>query len=123
MFILPSLSESIHLQNEGDPPRRLISFTNHHFGPVRGLCFVVEGDECKDVDAYLKQQPLGLISRIWEATLLSTLALEFPLDLLEELEQEPPVVRSIEEGEKRVLERVHQGLNSGDPFFFRSFIL
>jgi len=123
MFILPSLSESIHLQNEGDPPRRLISFTNHHFGPVRGLCFVVEGDECKDVDAYLKQQTLDLISRIWEATLLSTLALEFPLDLLEELEQEPPVVRSIEEGEKRVLERVHQGLNSGDPFFFRSFIL
>ncbi len=110
-------------ESEGTtPPFRLLSFVNHHYGPLRGLSFVVEGQACEDVDLYLKNQPGSIIEKIWEATLISSRVMEFPLLFLTDLEQEPPRVKSIEEGEKLILERVRQGMNSGDPFYFRSFI-
>jgi hypothetical protein len=48
--------------------------------------------------------------------------MEFPLQFLDEMEQAPPRVTRIEEGEKVILERVIEGMNSGDPFYFRAFI-
>lgn len=109
--------------SEDSPGRcRLLSFVNHHYGPLRGLSFVVEGQACEDVDLYLKNQPGFVIDHIWEATLISSRVMEFPLQFLDEMEQAPPRVTRIEEGEKVILERVIEGMNSGDPFYFRAFI-
>ena len=45
------------------------------------------------------------------------------MKLVEELESKPKVVESIEDGERAIMENVHKGNLTGDPFFFRSFIL
>lgn len=101
----------------------LISFVNHHFGPVRGLNFIIKGEKKIEIKEYLENQPQGVISEIWKNTLLSTRAMELPLRFVEELENKPKVVRSIEEGEQAIMENVHKGNMTGDPFFFRSFIV
>jgi hypothetical protein len=101
----------------------LISFVNHHFGPIRGLCFVIKGEEKIKVDAYLDKQPDGTISEIWKNTLLSSRAIEMPMKLIDDLETPPPVVGSFEEGEREILNRIEQGNLTGDPFYFRRFII
>jgi len=101
----------------------LISFVNHHFGPVRGLNFIIKGEKKIEIKEYLETQPQEVISEIWKSTLLSTRAMELPMKLVEELESKPKVVRTIEEGEQAIMENVHKGNMTGDPFFFRSFIL
>jgi hypothetical protein len=101
----------------------LISFVNHHFGPVRGLNFIIKGERKIEIKEYLENQPQEVISEIWKSTLLSTRAMELPMKLVEELESKPKVVESIEEGEKAIMENVYKGNLTGDPFFFRSFIL
>ena len=101
----------------------LISFVNHHFGPVRGLNFIIKGEKKGEIKEYLENQPQEVISEIWKSTLLSTRAMELPMKLVEELESKPKVVESIEDGERAIMENVHKGNLTGDPFFFRSFIL
>jgi len=103
--------------------RRLISFVNHHFGPIRGLCFVINGEGSESIEEYLDKQPTDIISEIWKNTLLSSRAIELPMELIDELETPPPFVDSFENGEKEILRRVEMGNNTGDPFYFRSFIL
>jgi hypothetical protein len=49
--------------------------------------------------------------------------MQLPMDLVKELETKPIVVNSIEEGEKIIMENVNKGNLTGDPFFFRSFII
>jgi hypothetical protein len=46
--------------------------------------------------------------------------MEFPLILAKQMEQTPPIVNSIEEGENVVMEMMQDGYYSGDPFYFRS---
>jgi hypothetical protein len=46
-----------------------------------------------------------------------------PMKLTEELESPPTIVDSIEEGEEQIRKNVVRGNLTGDPFFFRSFIL
>lgn len=106
-----------------DENAKLISFVNHHFGPIRGLCFVIRGENVGSIQEYLDKQPEETISKIWKDTLLSSRAIELPMKLIDELETPPPVVNSFEQGEKEILKRVEVGNNTGDPFFFRSFIL
>ena len=101
----------------------LISFVNHHFGPVRGLNFIIKGEKKVEIKEYLENQPQEVISEIWKSTLLSTRAMELPMKLVEELESKPEVVESIEDGERAIMENDHKGNLTGDPFFFRSFIL
>jgi len=101
----------------------LISFVNHHFGPVRGLNFIIKGERKIEIKEYLENQPQEVIFEIWKSTLLSTRAMELPMKLVEELESKPEVVESIEDGERAIMENVHKGNMTGDPFFFRSFIL
>jgi len=101
----------------------LISFVNHHFGPVRGLNFIIKGEKKVEIKEYLENQPQEVISEIWKSTLLSTRAMELPMKLVEELESKPEVVESIEDGERAIMENVHKGNLTGDPFFVRSFIL
>ena len=106
-----------------DENQILISFVNHHFGPVRGLNFIIKGEKKIEIKEYLENQPREVISEIWKSTLLSTRAMELPMKLVEELENKPKVVESIEEGEKAIMESVQKGNMTGDPFFFRSFII
>jgi hypothetical protein len=101
----------------------LISFVNHHFGPIRGLNFIIKGQKEIEVKEYLENQPRNVISSIWKETLLSSMAMQLPMDLVKELETKPRVVNSIEEGEKIIMENVNKGNLTGDPFFFRSFII
>ena len=51
------------------------------------------------------------------------MAMELPMKLIEDLETPPQVVNSIEEGERIIMENVNRGNLTGDPFFFRSFII
>jgi len=101
----------------------LISFVNHHFGPIRGLNFIIKGQKEIEVKEYLERQPSRVISNIWKETLLSSMAMELPMKLIEDLETPPQIVNSIEEGERIIMENVNRGNLTGDPFFFRSFII
>ena len=101
----------------------LISFVNHHFGPIRGLNFIIKGQKEIEVKEYLENQPTKVISNIWKETLLSSMAMELPMKLIEDLETPPQVVNSIEEGERIIMENVNRGNLTGDPFFFWSFII
>lgn len=108
---------------EREENETLISFVNHHFGPVRGLNFIIKGEKKVEIKEYLENQPKEVISEIWKNTLLSTRAMELPMKFVDELENKPKVVSSLEEGEKFIMENVHKGNMTGDPFFFRSFIV
>jgi len=49
--------------------------------------------------------------------------MELPMKLIGELETIPQIVDSMEEGERIIIENVSKGNLTGDPFFFRSFII
>jgi hypothetical protein len=46
-----------------------------------------------------------------------------PMKLVDELETPPVVVDSLEEGQEEIRKNVALGNLTGDPFFFRSFII
>lgn len=102
------------------PDEFLISFVNHRYGVIRNLSFIVVGEDSEKVKSYLKKQPYSFIDKIWEKTLLSSRAMEFPLSLAKQMEKIPPIVPTLEEGENLVLEMVEDGYYSGDPFYFRT---
>ncbi len=101
----------------------LISFVNHHFGPLRGLNFIVKGNSKELIKEYLERQPNETIDEIWSETLISSRAMALPMRLIEDLESTPSVVDSLEEGEEQIRKNVVRGNLTGDPFFFRSFII
>ena len=97
----------------------LISFVNHHFGPLRGLNFIVKGKTKEDIRKFLLEQPYDTI----DDTLISSRAMALPMQLLDELESPPIEVDSLEEGQEQIRKNVVLGNLTGDPFFFRSFII
>lgn len=101
----------------------LISFVNHHFGPLRGLNFIIKGKSKEDIRKFLLEQPFDTIDDIWEQTLISSRAMALPMQLLDELESPPIEVDSLEEGQDQIRKNVVLGNLTGDPFFFRSFII
>jgi hypothetical protein len=106
-----------------DESGTLISFVNHHFGPLRGLNFIVKGKSKEDIRKFLLEQPFDTIDDIWEQTLISSRAMALPMQLLDELESPPIEVDSLEEGQEQIRKNVVLGNLTGDPFFFRSFII
>jgi len=76
----------------------LISFVNHHFGPIRGLNFLIDEEQNESLNSWLQTQPNHLISAIWAKTALSTRAMIMPNQMLDELETPPKKVGSIQEG-------------------------
>ena len=101
----------------------LVSFVNHHFGPVRGLNFLVTEEPTQNLESWLQSQPDHLISAIWAQTGLSTRAMVMPHEMVQDLETPPKTVKSLFEGEVEILKAVRNGTLTGDPFFFRSWIL
>ena len=106
-----------------DEQGTLISFVNHHFGPLRGLNFIVKGKSKDEIRKFLMNQPYETIDEIWEQTLISSRAMALPMKLVDELESPPVVVDSLEEGQEEIRKNVVLGNLTGDPFFFRSFII
>jgi hypothetical protein len=106
-----------------DEQGTLISFVNHHFGPLRGLNFIVKGKSKDEIRKFLMNQPYETIDEIWEQTLISSRAMALPMKLVDELETPPVVVDSLEEGQEEIRKNVALGNLTGDPFFFRSFII
>ena len=106
-----------------DESGTLISFVNHHFGPLRGLNFIVKGKTKEEIRNFLIHQPNETIDEIWEQTLISSRAMALPMKLVDELESPPIVVDSLEEGQEEIRKNVVLGNLTGDPFFFRSFII
>jgi hypothetical protein len=106
-----------------DEQGTLISFVNHHFGPLRGLNFIVKGKSKEEIRKFLLNQPYETIDEIWEQTLISSRAMALPMKLIDELETPPVVVDSLEEGQEEIRKNVALGNLTGDPFFFRSFII
>jgi len=114
-----AMSLNSFIEEEGT----LISFVNHHFGPLRGLNFIVKGNTKEVIEDYLEKQPNETIDEIWGETLISSRAMALPMKLVEDLESPPSVVDSMEEGEEQIRKNVVRGNLTGDPFFFRSFII
>ncbi len=106
-----------------DESGTLISFVNHHFGPLRGLNFIVKGKTKDEIRKFLLNQPYDTIDEIWEQTLISSRAMALPMKLVDELETPPIIVDSLEEGQEEIRKNVVLGNLTGDPFFFRSFII
>jgi hypothetical protein len=117
------MNEESSLESFINEEGTLISFVNHHFGPLRGLNFVVKGNPKELIQEYLNRQPNETIDEIWEETLISSRAMALPMRLIEDLESPPHVVDSLEEGEEQIRKNVVRGNLTGDPFFFRSFII
>jgi hypothetical protein len=101
----------------------LISFVNPYFGPLRGLNFIVKKNPKEIIQDYLERQPNETIDEIWQETLILSRAMVLPMKLVEELESPPSVVNSLAEGEEQIRRNVALGNLTGDPFFFRSFII
>lgn len=114
---------SLNHKNFVEEEETLISFVNHHFGPLRGLNFIVKGNSKESIREYLENQPFETIDQIWDETLISSRAMALPMKFTEELESPPSIVNSMEEGEEQIRKNVVRGNLTGDPFFFRSFIL
>lgn len=112
------IEEEGYISNEGT----LISFVNHHFGPLRGLNFILRGGSEKEIKEYLESQPLDTIEKIWRKTLISSRAMALPMKFMSVTESSPIVVSSIKKGEMEVIKNLERGILTGDPFFFRSFI-
>ncbi len=101
----------------------LVSFVNSHFGPIRGLNFLVEGEVDSNLESWLQTQPDHLISAIWAQTALSTRAMVMPTEMLAELETPPQRVKTLAAGEVEILKAVRSGTLTGDPFYFRSGVM
>ena len=106
--------------NQSTPRPKLISFVNSHFGPIRGLNFLLES---QDTNLDLQKRFQILISDIWEKTMLSTRPMVMPLRMVNDLEYPPMKVKTLEEGSIIIRRNLKQGILTGDPFFFRSGIL
>lgn len=123
MLILLNKEEELVTEPFINEDGTLISFVNHHFGPLRGLNFIVKGKSKEDIRKFLLEQPFDTIDDIWEQTLISSRAMALPMQLLDELESPPIEVDSLEEGQEQIRKNVVLGNLTGDPFFFRSFII
>jgi hypothetical protein len=123
LILLNQQEEELVTEPYIDESGTLISFVNHHFGPLRGLNFIVKGKSKEDIRKFLLEQPFDTIDDIWEQTLISSRAMALPMQLLDELESPPIEVDSLEEGQEQIRKNVVLGNLTGDPFFFRSFII
>jgi len=123
LILLNQQEEELVTEPYIDESGTLISFVNHHFGPLRGLNFIVKGKSKEDIRKFLLEQPFDTIDDIWEQTLISSRAMALPMQLLDELESPPIEVDSLEEGQDQIRKNVVLGNLTGDPFFFRSFII
>jgi hypothetical protein len=123
LILLNQQEEKLVTEPYIDESGTLISFVNHHFGPLRGLNFIVKGKSKEDIRKFLLEQPFDTIDDIWEQTLISSRAMALPMQLLDELESPPIEVDSLEEGQEQIRKNVVLGNLTGDPFFFRSFII
>ena len=123
LILLNQQEEELVTEQYIDESGTLISFVNHHFGPLRGLNFIVKGKSKEDIRKFLLEQPFDTIDDIWEQTLISSRAMALPMQLLDELESPPIEVDSLEEGQEQIRKNVVLGNLTGDPFFFRSFII
>jgi len=123
LILLNQQGEELVTEPYIDESGTLISFVNHHFGPLRGLNFIVKGKSKEDIRKFLLEQPFDTIDDIWEQTLISSRAMALPMQLLDELESPPIEVDSLEEGQDQIRKNVVLGNLTGDPFFFRSFII
>ena len=116
--MLKYIEKDVCINHEGT----LISFVNHHFGPLRGLNFILRGCSEKEIREYLTSQPVDTIDKIWSKTLISSRAMALPMKFMSITESSPIVVSSIKKGEMEVIKNLERGILTGDPFFFRSFI-
>lgn len=123
LILLNQQEEELVTEPYIDESGTLISFVNHHFGPLRGLNFIVKGKSKEDIRKFLLEQPYDTIDDIWDQTLISSRAMALPMQLLDELESPPIEVDSLEEGQEQIRKNVVLGNLTGDPFFFRSFII
>lgn len=123
LILLNQQEEELVTEPYIDESGTLISFVNHHFGPLRGLNFIVKGKSKEDIRKFLIEQPYDTIDDIWDQTLISSRAMALPMQLLDELESPPIEVDSLEEGQEQIRKNVVLGNLTGDPFFFRSFII
>jgi hypothetical protein len=106
-----------------NPKPILVSFVNSHFGPVRGLNFLVEDAGDSNLESWLQTQPGHLISAIWAQTALSTRAIVMPTEMLADLETPPKQVKTLAAGEVEILKAVRSGTLTGDPFYFRAGVM
>lgn len=123
LILLNQQEEELVTEPFIDESGTLISFVNHHFGPLRGLNFIVKGKPKDEIRKFLLEQPYDTIDEIWEQTLISSRAMALPMKLVDELESPPIEVESLEEGQEEIRKNVALGNLTGDPFFFRSFII
>ena len=123
LILLNQQEEELVTEPYIDESGTLISFVNHHFGPLRGLNFIVKGKTKEEIRKFLKEQPYDTIDDIWEQTLISSRAMALPMKLVDELESPPIELESFEEVQEEILKNVALGNLTGDPFFFRSFIV
>ena len=130
--------------------RTFIGLVHHMYGPLRGLNFILKNSKQKEVFALIEEswKPMApetqlkmiermrtesgppktiheLIFRIWDETHLSTQPQILPFELVEEAENTPEEVDSIEEGLRKVNQNLAltAKLQEQDPFFFRIGII
>lgn len=100
----------------------LISITNAHFGPLRGLTviLIIAG---KVTNATFENQRYSkIISEVYRATGLSTRIINMPWRLVVDLDRTPPVLTDWNAAESYFSNSLQAGVNTGDPFYYRQFI-
>lgn len=122
----------------------LLGMVHDVYGPLRGLNFIVKSPEpntvLDEIDLFhtpiteeeqvsiMKRMEKGspkntfeLSFKIWQETLLASKLMILPMSLLEDAENPPKEVNSINEGVKECVDslRITKLFRDKDPFFFR----
>ena len=127
-----------------------IGMVNHVYGPLRGLNFVLKTSKAKEVLDFIEKSWEGmsveeqlefmenmkaaggppknlreLQFKIWEETALQVTPQILPYELVEEAENTPDEVTTLEEGLKKINQSLYltAKLQEKDPFFFRVGII
>ena len=127
-----------------------IGMVNHLYGPLRGLNFVLKTSKPKEVLDFIEEswKPMSveeqlelidqmkvdggdpknlreLVFKIWGETALSAQPQILPYELVEQAENTPDEVTTLEEGLKKVNQslKLTSKFQVKDPFFFRVGII
>lgn len=135
--------EAMKQENDG---KLFIGLVHNIYGPLRGLNFIIkdlpaseaiammdEGQKSisseRELELLMKRLERGippssmrdLVSLVWSKTMLATMPMILPFEMVEEAENPPIEVSTIKEGIKAIQEAANKG--ESDPFFFRKGII
>ena len=92
------------------------------YGPLRNLNFILEGLSAEEIENFLVDGFRPTHLKIWEHTMLQTVPMVLPWEMVYTAEIKPKVFKSIKEAETHISQTLEKNLKriekDKDPLFF-----